>query len=164
MGIETSTVVASELVGTASYSIQSEFLNGTQSFEFVGTSQIYEFVPTQSFVSKEEEGDQYISGSLTVAQNLYVLGEISASKLTIEYITSSQVLVTGSTVWGDELTDTHQFTGSVMITGSLSVNGVTLPQEIPVTTLQAVLDAGNTASNNILLQSGSSLIVGNGQP
>ena len=62
------------------------------------------------------------SDNFNVGNNLTVVGTITAQKLVVQVITSSTEFVTGSTKFGSQLTDTHQFTGSVSITGSLSVN------------------------------------------
>jgi hypothetical protein len=64
------------------------------------------------------------SDNFNVGNNLTVVGTITAQKLVVQVITSSTEFVTGSTRFGSQLTDTHQFTGSVSITGSLSVNGI----------------------------------------
>jgi hypothetical protein len=70
-------------------------------------------------------GSQTINGTQTVNGNLIVTGSITAQTYVIS---SSQIYVTqswssGSTIFGNDLTDTHQFTGSVSVTGSLTVNG-----------------------------------------
>ena len=66
--------------------------------------------------------DTLLQGSLTGSNALFT-GDIVAQTLVVQYITSSTELVTGSTKFGTELTDTHQFTGSVGITGSLTIDG-----------------------------------------
>ena len=67
-------------------------------------------------------GSQYVSGNFTV------IGDITAQ----QYIVSSSVIYvtqsnySGSNVFGNSMDDTHQFTGSVYITGSLNVtSGIT---------------------------------------
>jgi len=63
-----------------------------------------------------------VRGGLTGSDALFT-GTITAQRLNVQYITASTELVTGSTKFGTQLTDTHQFTGSVSITGSLTING-----------------------------------------
>jgi hypothetical protein len=58
------------------------------------------------------------------ADNLTVRGTLTAQTIVAQTITSSIDFVTGSTRNGSELTNTHQFTGSVGITGSLAINGI----------------------------------------
>ena len=57
------------------------------------------------------------------ADNLTVRGTLTAQTIVAQTITSSIEFITGSTRNGSLLTDIHQFTGSVGITGSLLVNG-----------------------------------------
>ena len=57
------------------------------------------------------------------ADNFTVRGTLTAQTIVAQTITSSTDFVTGSTRFGSLLTDTHQFTGSVSMTGSLNVVG-----------------------------------------
>lgn len=57
------------------------------------------------------------------ADDLLVRGTLTAQRIIVQTITSSTDIVTGSTKFGTLLTNTHQFTGSVSITGSLNVVG-----------------------------------------
>lgn len=90
------------------------------------------------------EGRSDFSGSLTVTQgitgsllgtsswaqnavtassadNFLVRGTLTAQTIVAQTITSSTDFVTGSTKFGSLLSNTHQFTGSVSITGSLTL-------------------------------------------
>jgi hypothetical protein len=58
------------------------------------------------------------------ADNFTVRGTLTAQTIVAQTITSSTDFVTGSTKFGTLLSNTHQFTGSVSITGSLGINGV----------------------------------------
>jgi hypothetical protein len=53
------------------------------------------------------------------ADNFTVRGTLTAQTIVVQTITSSTDYVTGSTIFGSSLNNTHQFTGSVGITGSL---------------------------------------------
>ena len=68
-------------------------------------------------------GSLSLTGSQNIIGNLTVTDTITAERLIVQFITSSVAYVTGSTKFGDEVTDTHEFTGSVYISGSLVVNG-----------------------------------------
>ena len=67
----------------------------------------------------------YPTEQLHVSGNILATGDIIAN----QYIVSSSVTYmtqsfsSGSTIFGDTLDDTHNFTGSVNITGSLTLNG-----------------------------------------
>jgi hypothetical protein len=61
------------------------------------------------------------------ADNLTVRGTLTAQTINVQTITSSIDFVTGSAKFGSLSTNTHQFTGSVSITGSLAIpTGTTL--------------------------------------
>jgi hypothetical protein len=61
--------------------------------------------------------NQTISGSLTTT------GTIVAQTLVVQTITSSVEYSSGSNVFGSNTGNTHQFTGSVLVSGSQTVNG-----------------------------------------
>jgi len=68
-------------------------------------------------------GSLNVSGSGTVSGDLTVRGNLMAQQFivssSVSYITTS--FSSGSTKFGDTLDDTHQFTGSVRVTGSLQI-------------------------------------------
>jgi len=66
--------------------------------------------------SNQFKNDQVITGSLTVT------GFIDAQELRTTYISSSILYRSGSTKFGDELSDTHSFTGSLYVTGGVQFN------------------------------------------
>jgi hypothetical protein len=68
-------------------------------------------------------GSNIFEGVQTINSNLVVTGSITAQTLVVQTITSSVDFVTGSTHFGTILENTHQFTGSVSVSGSLAVNG-----------------------------------------
>jgi len=75
---------------------------------------------TASFARNSTSGSYAVTSSY--ADNFTVAGTLTAQTINVQVITSSIDYVTGSTIFGSELTNTHQFTGSVTITGSLAVN------------------------------------------
>lgn len=64
-------------------------------------------------------GSYATTGSNTFNGNLTVTGYIDAQELRTTYISSSILYRSGSTKFGDELTDNHQFTGSLLLSGSI---------------------------------------------
>jgi hypothetical protein len=92
---------------SASYALTSSFASTASYVAAAGTSISASYAATASS-----------------ADNFTVRGTLTAQKIVVQTITSSINFVTGSTIFGTKLTDTHQNTGSVSITGSLSVNGV----------------------------------------
>lgn len=71
-------------------------------------------VSSSLFVS----GSTTITGSLNLTGNITTPGTITAQTLVVQTITSSISNITGSTKFGTLLSNTHQFTGSIYITGS----------------------------------------------
>jgi len=68
--------------------------------------------------SYELTGSQFISGTLHITGNLEVTGTASIGYLETIYETASVIYSSGSTKFGDDTSDTHEFTGSVTISGS----------------------------------------------
>jgi sugar lactone lactonase YvrE len=64
-------------------------------------------------------GEAIISGSALVTNDLTILGAVNARQFNISVISSSVLFQSGSTKFGDTSDDTHSFTGSVSISGSL---------------------------------------------
>ena len=83
---------------------------------------------TGSFITNSQTSSMSVLSSsfastASSAENFTVRGTLTAQTIVVQTITSSIDYVTGSTRFGSASTSTHQFTGSVLITGSLSVNG-----------------------------------------
>jgi len=57
--------------------------------------------------------------NLSITNNLYVSGTLYAENT----VTVTQSYYSGSNIFGNELTDTHQFTGSILATGSEQIIG-----------------------------------------
>jgi hypothetical protein len=70
-------------------------------------------------------GTQTISGSVLQSGSFTTTGTLTAQTLVVQTITSSVDFVTGSTRFGSILGNTHVFTGSVSITGSLNATAFT---------------------------------------
>lgn len=59
-----------------------------------------------------------VTGSLTVNGTQTINGTLTAQTLVVQTITSSISRITGSTQFGSSSANTHQFTGSLLVTGS----------------------------------------------
>lgn len=64
-----------------------------------------------------------LSGSLAITGSMVATGQITAQTLVVQTITSSVSFITGSTKFGNSLSNTHQFTGSVSMVDNLNVSG-----------------------------------------
>jgi hypothetical protein len=62
--------------------------------------------------------------SVEVNGDLIVTGKVVAQTFETQLVSASIIYESGSTKFGDSMDDTHQFTGSVQISGSLIVNSV----------------------------------------
>ncbi len=68
-------------------------------------------------------GSAQLTGSLTVQGNLIVTGSITSSVLLEQVTTRSIDYSTGSNAFGNDMNDSHRFTGSLEVTGSFKLNG-----------------------------------------
>jgi len=64
------------------------------------------------------DGTGSIASALTVSGSLTVTETLFAERLRASH---SIIFTSGSTIFGDVMTDTHEFTGSIYVTGSISV-------------------------------------------
>jgi hypothetical protein len=92
-------------------------LTGIPSGIVSGSAQIADFGIFATTGSNGFNGNQSITGSLTVT------GQVVAQTLNVQQVTSSVVYSSGSNVFGNDLGNTQQFTGSMLVTGSLAVAG-----------------------------------------
>jgi len=104
--------------------------------------------------SNQFDGSQSITGSLTVT------GDIIAQTLNVQQVTSSVVYSSGSNVFGNNLSNTHQFTGSLSVTGSLALNGLSAITGTGTRTENFVPkfgSGGNTIQNSAIFESGGNV-------
>jgi len=77
---------------------------------------------TASFVALAQSASNAVSSATASFANAFtVAGTLTAQTLVVQTITSSVDFVTGSTRFGSILGNTHQFTGSMLVTGSLNI-------------------------------------------
>jgi hypothetical protein len=91
--------------------------------------------------------DKIVSGNASASINnngfyvnrdVYVDGTITAKEIHTDYVTSSVLFQSGSTKFGNTSDDTHQFTGSVYITGSI------VSSDTPLVSGSSQIDITNT--------------------
>ena len=79
-----------------------------------------EFVARNGIIAQNNSA---VSGSLTVTGDIKTEGNVIAQQFIISssvaYITES--FASGSHIFGNSIDDTHRFTGSVLISGSLKI-------------------------------------------
>ena len=89
-----------------------------------------------STIFKESQitGSISISGGLTTSTNVIVDGDanvngtLTVRELHTEFVSASIVFASGSTQFGDTLDDTHQFSGSISVSGSLNLNNYSITE------------------------------------
>ena len=100
------------------------------------------------FKDSQITGSISILGSLTTTNNLTINGNatvdgtLTVRELHTEFVSASIVFASGSTQFGDTLDDVHEFSGSVSISGSLSLNNYSVTEVSNDTTL---VDSSATA-------------------
>ena len=73
-------------------------------------------------------GSLTTTGDLTVDGNATIGGIVTAQEFHTEFVSGSIIYASGSTQFGDTLDDTHNFTGSLLITGSYSLNNASVTE------------------------------------
>ena len=93
-------------------------------------------------------GDMNFTGSLTTTGDMTVVGNatiggiVTAQEFHTEFISGSIIYASGSTQFGDTLDDTHVFTGSLLLTGSLALNNYTIDE---ISNDSSLVDGSETA-------------------
>jgi hypothetical protein len=97
-----------------------------------------------------------VSGSLLVTGSLTTTGTLTAQTLVVQTITSSVDFVTGSSVNGSLSSNTHQFTGSVLMSGSVGIGTSSPSQKLHISDSTSVYcRIVNTAGADVYLGSES---------
>jgi hypothetical protein len=96
----------------------SLFVTGSQTF--IGTKTITGSVFISG--SKTVIGNNTVSGSMSISGSLDVNGTITATTLVVQTINVTQSYSSGSNIFGNNISNTQAFTGSVLVTGSVNVN------------------------------------------
>ena len=128
----TETIIAvgesSSLAVSASYAVTASYANTSTSASYSLTASYALNAVSSSYSVTASYVLNAISSSYAAtassADDFTVRGTLTAQRIVVQTITSSTEYVTGSTIFGSLLSNTHQFTGSVSITGSLRINGV----------------------------------------
>lgn len=100
--------------------------------------------------------------TLEVANDIYVRsGSVYAQSFITTYTTSSTLFQSGSTKFGDGLEDKHEFTGSVVISGSLGLEGTDLTLTGSFNHLGQYNHNGNTVQTGNTVRTGDTSLTGN---
>lgn len=135
------------LIGTASFannatsasfaanSLTASYILNSVSASFANNATSASFATTASFAANAAKlggldtsnfailsASNIFNGNQTISGNLDVLGTVTVNELHITYVTSSIIYTSGSTKFGDTADDTHQFTGSLFVSGNITAN------------------------------------------
>ena len=122
--VSASVVTAREFTGSFSGSFQGDGsrLNNIprsaiveEAFRIASGSATASISPVNGFV---------VNTSASIDGDLNVSGKIVAREILVEFISASVIYSSGSNIFGDSTADRQQLTGSVEISGSLTVDGV----------------------------------------
>ena len=146
-------------IGTEGFKVQLFANDGTPG------AKLYTFdnteVGTNKFKTFLEVGTGYgdvtftrpvsFNNALTVNNNLLVNGVLTARQVQTSIVTSSVQYESGSTRFGDTFEDTHEFTGSLKVSGSLQLNTLTQNRILLVGSNGTLTDNGNLTFNGTVL-------------
>jgi len=135
---------------TALQNLQSGLLLGSSSFansaSIVGTANEVEVTANGAQgITIGLPDDVHIEGDAQITGSLIVSESITANTLTLlglSLIDNQTAVISGSNQFGDDVTDTHGFSGSVAIVGSLTASNVPTNNSIVVTDLVGTLSNG----------------------
>jgi len=101
-----------------------------------------------TFNAKAYIGNLGVTGSMSITQNMDVGGDatfggtVTAREFHTQFVSASIVVQSGSTKFGDTIDDTHEFTGSMSISGSFSLNNASVTE---ISNDPNLVDASETA-------------------
>jgi hypothetical protein len=135
----------------------SSVVTSNQTSSFVTNSQTSSMtVATASYVLNAVSSSYAATASY--ANNFTVAGTLTAQTIVVQTITSSIDYVTGSSRFGSTISNTHQFTGSVSVSGSLSLN-----ENSVITSNQTSSFVQNSQTSSFVTNSQTSSFVTNNQ-
>ena len=73
-------------------------------------------------------GSVIVTGSMTIEGDTSVSGTLTVQEFHTEFVSSSILFESGSTVFGNSVDDTHQFSGSIFTSGSFSLNNYSVDE------------------------------------
>jgi hypothetical protein len=149
--------ITGSLFGTSSWAVSASHAPSALTASYAISSSYSFNSTTASHALTASSADNFLVRQDVTASNALITGTLTAQTIIAQYITSSTEFITGSTKFGTQLTDTHQFTGSVTITGSLSLNNDPVVTQGPYNTFsQSIqLRATNLESTASILTSAS---------
>jgi hypothetical protein len=100
----------------------------TDSVTFTQVSASSLLIGSDTYNEGSITGSLTVAGSVTTTSDMTVQGDatvegtLTVRELHTEFVSASIVFASGSTIFGDTSDDTHEFSGSILTSGSLSLN------------------------------------------
>jgi len=96
------------------------------------------------------DGTSNFAGDVTLQNDLVVTGRLTAEEIHTTFISSSITQATGSNIFGDATSDSHQFTGSIDVSGSFTLRDgdMVVSDTLTATNIGAFTAAGAIDFNN----------------
>ena len=125
----TGVITMSGSIASASYSSNSDLLQGTGSVGFATTASLLAVSSSQQQISASllnvvanyaTTGSNSFRANQSITGSLVVSSTITAQTLVVQTVTSSIVYSSGSNIFGSQLANTQTFTGSIYQTGSIA--------------------------------------------
>ena len=123
----TGVITMSGSIASASYSSNSDLLQGTGSIGFATTASLLEVSSSQQQISASllnviaigaTTGSNSFRATQSITGSLTVTGQIIAQTINVQQVTSSIIYSSGSNIFGCDLNSRQTFTGSFYQTGS----------------------------------------------
>ena len=108
--------ITGSVSGTASYA------SNANTASYALTASYAANVPVTASYANQANSSSY-AATASYANAFTVGGTITAQTLVVQTITSSVEYSSGSNVFGNSVSNTHQFTGSVLVSGSIGITG-----------------------------------------
>ena len=115
--------VSASFASTAANATTASYILQAASASFASTAALAPLYVLTSATSSMSVASASQAATASSADNFTVRGTLTAQTIVAQTITSSTDYVTGSTRFGSIITNTHQFIGSVSISGSLNITG-----------------------------------------
>ena len=123
--VELASFTSGSSVASASYAAYAANAGTANTASYVNNAISSSFATTASYAPGSDTATSAsYAATASSANNFLVRGTLTAQTIVAQYITSSTSFITGSTKFGSIISNTHEFTGSISISGSLGINGV----------------------------------------
>jgi hypothetical protein len=133
--ISSSEQFPSGIISSSSQIENSGFINSSITSSMSVASASYAPTPTLQEVTNQ---GAITTNNITIDGNLNVSGTGSFGVIHTIYETSSIIYSSGSTKFGNSLDDTHQFTGSISLSGSFLTDGMSFTGNIVSSSAQVI--------------------------